>query len=1185
MNYINEKALEAGYKGVAINQQGVLSNRYKKFIKSKNGLAPFPKDMIYNTKSKRLVDKMTWLVKTGYSKNTLLKKYKDAGMVLFHTKYKNLIMENITVKTIIKQNIGSYDVPPDSIPQGTEVFAWWYNWLKANAPRNKQIRITLSTTIGGEFNYWSGIIGDVIPKSLLTMIQIGQSEGGRLWVIEAGLFNEDYEEATGFEPNVGGTIKMIEYTPIVPVNTKQRYLDGLSYHCVLTPIIKYYTDLQDGVSSVSGKKKYQTILNKLIGNNYKGKGKETKVNNIGFINKYKDGLYLEDLEELVKHLPIEIKIFSPLSLYENTKKPIYSFKAVEYPKKVFKYVNTRNDHLKIIMNDNLEEVVLSKKALYKKWNELQNEDEYYPYRRTRNGTICKIYTTNINYILDCKDQQAIIKALEQDNNLCSNVIWNDDEFSDFVLESVHYNCCVDFKDTKPKITKIVPDKSGIRKYFHQVCLIDDSDDEEDELDTETVQYHIDMKQAYYNFDKNPLYDEEQAFLARCSYYSNNISQAIASSQVGFYRIDNINFSACLNNTKKIFAKLGQVYVNRGVYPHIDLKLLTSLGVKFDVLEGVYGLNMKFKFNEDCLRKFVDGEEVYDNASKLYSNWVGLQNSIATHSCYYIKNNKPFLQTLKADLIQSKSPTTDIFWSKLGEAKIVYKKDKYSHRSHITSYITGYQRTATILQLLEFKVENIIRVVTDGIYFKLDEELEEVVCQTVPQQVLIEQSVIPYNSIGPANINPLDAGIIVDTYEMIDDTLNDLAINIETINLLTEKFNKSGIKLISTFIFDPSVLKLNYAGEDYISYNDVKKNDSLLRSEFIDYEKPQKMVLYAGAGGTGKTTLNIKRYNKFRLGFLAHSNKLCRGVSNEFDKLLKLAAPYHWLILDNYELLGIVLRCNCLLIDEASTITSSMIDKMKRLTPGIPLIFMGDITHQCSPVKDICYTPSIIKSKFDEVITLPRLELGEKVWRFMNCQKQTETCEVVRKMMDDRLTMNDVMNYCINQYGTVSETEFIHKVAYEDVVLSTSHNNKDDLNTKIGNKLDPKWSIIKSGNGYYVGDVVLHDEPKTASSNYEIRYCYTICSIQGETLKDYQNLYIDTRMLLHKRTLYTAISRAKYARQIKFITFNEKVVKNLEYYQNLYKNKLGYKPDDPLEYYEELHKKYDKFPGYTPLRLI
>ena len=211
----------------------------------------------------------------------------------------------------------------------------------------------------------------------------------------------------------------------------------------------------------------------------------------------------------------------------------------------------------------------------------------------------------------------------------------------------------------------------------------------------------------------------------------------------------------------------------------------------------------------------------------------------------------------------------------------------------------------------------------------------------------------------------------------------------------------------------------------------------------------------------------------------------------------------------------------------------MINTIKEKTRGIPLVFMGDITHQCLPIcidKDYKYNIKQIEKQFDKII-----ELGKdgKIRRFKDCDKQLGVAREVREMMDKNYSIIQIKDYCKKQYGTISKDDLLKEIRIKDIVLSSTHNNKNSLSEKISKVLEPKYFIKKTIGGYFASDIV-YEKPTISEKAYDIQYCYTIHSVQGETVEDNQYLYIDASNLICKRVLYTAISRAKYARQIKFI---------------------------------------------------
>tara|TARA_R110002096_G_scaffold411862_1_gene612178 strand:- start:600 stop:3818 length:3219 start_codon:yes stop_codon:yes gene_type:complete len=1061
----NIKARESGYQGNAINKKGDISLRYKKFLKEKEGNAPIPKDQLYNNDTNRLVNKTAYL-----TKGRLKKKYAKKGYVLFRQ-----TIDKIKVGKFNKSNLINKFIRPDSWDPNKsylDVGKWWIDILNTLPINGKKIRITLDCEFG-IYDVWEGVLTRKYPRPLRDLV-VKYYEGIQLYYpMFVGFDGIDYPDDLDLIGNQGGNINVVMYDEVKPIKLKQRYLLGLDYHCVLNPIIDYYKNLLENAQSAGTIKKYQATINKLQGSLYKN----GKVRVQGLLDKYKEGLYIEDLEELVETLNIGIKILSPFTLYDNNKVPIYEFRPKGFnknPEKIFHYVNSRSNHLDNIICENVETIILPIDEMKDKLEEIWDEG-FYPYKKTRDEVICKIYTGPVNYELK-NDSRDIVQEFEKRNNLTNNKIYTDSNYNQFILDGVHYNSCVDF-DTRPDYTLATNDF-----------------------------YHIDMEKAYFNFKMNPLYDKDQAFLCRCSYYSNQVPKEYAIKNVGYYRINKINLSAVNKNTRRILEKLN-VYQDGLVYPHIDLKYLDSIGANFLVLEGVYGLNMELDFGEDMKRKFMNGEES-NKGIALYSSWVGLQNSISTESKMYVKKDKEFLQAVKGDLSSIGKDTKVFINSSLVECLISYPKGVSGHRSHITGYITAYQRTATLIQLEQFKYDNLMRVVVDGIYFKNEVVekkgmyIEELGTTIYPPEKIIKE--------------------VVNIKKWITCSLEEAE---------KEFIQDSNIKLISSFKWKPQNYKSNHGGDVYIS-NDYKYRKELIKDNKITFMPAMKAVLYSGAGGTGKTWVNLNMGNKLGLRYMGHSNKLCRAIKAEYPNLK--VNPYQWLLLKNYELEKVANNANFILIDEASTLTSNMIDSIIKKTEGIPLVFMGDITHQCLPIvnndDEYKYNLEQIKGKFDLIIDLGK---DGKIRRFKDCDKQLGVAREVRDMMDKKYSTYDIKEYCKNQYGVINEDDLMKEIRIKDIVLSSTHNNKDSLTEKISKVLEPKYFIKKTTGGYYASDVV-YEKPKISDKAYIIQYCYTIHSVQGETVEDNQNLYIDSRNLYNSRVLYTAISRAKYARQIKFI---------------------------------------------------
>lgn len=85
--------------------------------------------------------------------------------------------------------------------------------------------------------------------------------------------------------------------------------------------------------------------------------------------------------------------------------------------------------------------------------------------------------------------------------------------------------------------------------------------------------------------------------------------------MGIYTISNIQFSedSKLNNINNMLI----IYSNMNSYPLPELNMLTSLGVKFDIIYGAYGSTFDCRFTEDMIKSKDEIDGV-----PFYSRYVG-----------------------------------------------------------------------------------------------------------------------------------------------------------------------------------------------------------------------------------------------------------------------------------------------------------------------------------------------------------------------------------------------------------------------------------------------------------------------------------------------------------------------------------------------------------------------------------
>lgn len=1102
----NKVRLQTAFVGRAMNSNGVLSIRYKKFVKNSEGInAPLPDDKIYNAVTQNIVNRKSFLKVNGSLRNQYVNKYS---------------ILNDTIVPYIPPTIYNAPQVPTNIFSNTDgntgiltPIEFWLNWIKSHWSRirGKSTRFNLYSSQGVMYNTRLWDVPDLpflfklIPPDIKTLIWNGASD------------EPDFFTMIDFSGEIGA-MEIVIFTAVEPVDIEQFFLDCKDSHCVLSPISNYLKNRMEASDSIHTKKKYQQHINAIDGKQLKHSFKD------GLIQKYKNGMNKESLQELCDLLKIRIVVYSPFVLFSEVglKDHIFEIKWKGDINHTFSYINTRLNHLELYTNDNDDEDVLnnvvcsSQETTYLSIDEmiqklkwcLTNLD-YFPYQEV-NNIPRRILTAEQNYRL-IDDSKDIIDAFEKKNNLQNNRISTDDPFHHYIMAGVHTNGGCDFN-------------------YREVGLMTNQ---------------IDMEKAFYNHKTCPYYNPECAFMSRPSIfrdfrkdgilteirqYANHNKLYIDNDDIvkwycmrhtGYYKIDGLDATNLLDtdyNKWAIINLLGVqqrhtenietiydtgdieenfgIYKNGGIYTHLDIKLLNDIGVDFYIIDGIMGESQELEWGDDMIKKFSNGVEQNDDVivedclkdmvdkisgdksirhnkqkTRLYASWTGRQLCCSTIQSYQIKKDLKYLKAMaKASQDIGRSDKFYIYKERIGnsvkeidKAKVSYDIGHSSHRGHIAGYIYAYQRISTILQLLNFKVENLYRVNTDGIYYKGE-------CPAIVSTFRYENKIFPNNFVSPYGYS-------------------------------SHKFN---------------------LGTDY----------QLIPYDKLGTELYEDRNILLGAGGTGKTYRCMNDGGLLKVGYMAHSNKLVQS-QNEWKGF---KCPYQWILMDNPQLNKKVLKCNTLLIDEASTLNICDYRKIIKRCKGIKLIFMGDLGYQADPIapKYENYEKWNLKTITN---MMGRIETLTYNYRFKNCKLQKNICEKFRENCDK--DFHKLLEFCMTQYGHIDYNQFYNEVKDRDIILSSRHIVADEVNKKLSTILKPKYSILKktlckkNGKTYYAKDV-LYEKPPIGEKSYEIRYCYTIHSIQGETLEDDMNLYIMGDYLNCRKILYTAISRAKYHRQIKFV---------------------------------------------------
>jgi len=795
----------------------------------------------------------------------------------------------------------------------------------------------------------------------------------------------------------------------------------------------------------------------------------------GYIEKYKNGVPQNDLQKICNDLQININITSPF----NKDKIYFNIESTRKALKKFNYINTKFDHVDLDELLNKEIIELCEEEFNNKLKELNDKNIFYTWKMN-NNKISKIFTFENTYQIINKHKE-IFKEFETLTGLkyCKIDDIDDKYLSKYVRDSVHVNGCIDFINTR-----------HLNKYNNAGLLLDIGiEEEEDNIYINKYNYydneiitrnneitidkikHIDQKKAYTNYILSDYYE---GFLGKITDWR----KTTKIEQVGLYRITNIDFSNANEQLKKYNEKMS-IYHNDNIYPSFEIKFLLDNNVKLDIIEGCWGIkpidiNLYEPKGISLLGKTVNGDKIINSENIIFDKMLNEKvDGIAYYAIYAGLTNSS-LSLNDNFYMKTTQDHYNIMKNQMGEDIKLYNNDmckvsyKKDHSYHLSQYLSFITGYQRIQVLEQLMTMNINNIVR----------------------------------------------VCVDGIYYINED------NLELKNCFREKNDKM------TF--------LNIAGDSYIS--NIQKYYSINMNEYREHYKTQ---LCLGPGGSGKTHYNIVDKGLIKSLFVAPSWKLARNKKQEYNCDVSVWAR---VITDDPEiLLKTKRRYNVFIFDEVSMMSEEDKNFILLNYNDCKLIFCGDIGYQlpCIGFK----TEKIIDRFLDiereiKVPLTPINNIGfDNYLEFKtdyrsNDIKLNEIKKYLRESIDNKsVKYNYVKNYLLNNIKLISNEELLNKYDINDMILTHKNVCKDKYTELLKDKFKDinKYYVKKNSSLYSNGDIIIGEKP---DAQCEIRHCFTVHCIQGETAK--YNLYINITDIKDLKMLYTAISRAKRMDQIYLI---------------------------------------------------
>lgn len=578
-------------------------------------------------------------------------------------------------------------------------------------------------------------------------------------------------------------------------------------------------------------------------------------------------------------------------------------------------------------------------------------------------------------------------------------------------------------------------------------------------------------------------------------------------QPGLYYIIDLDLSEA-NEKFNYYNSFMCWYSNNNIYTDAELRFLNDMGGKFKVKCGCYGFTMDFKFNDDMLNKkqFIKRVNNKDIKISFYAKFIGKCASINYHSKINMLGSKDYFSNLQDN-------HNDIRYDDhRNEATILYPKNQVFHYSHISAQVIAYQRLNLMEQLLQMEHDKIIRVCVDGIYYYSHK----------------------------CKIN-----------DIFQDKKNE------------KTFNNSPTETYLSNIFKPNKVDLFFNDIDESYKNPI---DGIIFGDKRDFYKNE---LIKGAGGNGKSYMNLTDNGHTNALYISPSWKLARDAQNKIDsggkycKYTKVSVIHRYLYMEFED--NLQRDYNVVYVDEVSQLTEHQKNKLFSIK-NTKFIFMGDIGYQLEPIIDYKDLKKfhikllqkventekdfikwindeghyeIKESGFDNIIELtndyraicPRLKRLKK-----NLRMFIDKGRYSKK--DERLQIrNEALEFSNTKIKTITDDELIKIYVKSNMILASKHEIIKKYNKMFSHI--PKYLVSGKSKYHSTGDVIYEKLENLKVKKYDdedidVNHCFTCHQIQGETLQLGEKLFINTTELFSDRMLYTAISRARTLDQIYFI---------------------------------------------------
>ena len=454
-----------------------------------------------------------------------------------------------------------------------------------------------------------------------------------------------------------GYVYVSESLRINPKRITQTFLDNKALNCVFAPIIeRCEKTICDPLVSASKQNKHKTVLN--------------KINKL--LPYYKNGVPENELDNVFKQLKLHVTLSIPFA-----KEVTHYGLPSQDSTFVINYINTRFNHVDAAGDyyNNDKPIKLPPDEFYNMVYKIKSNKEYMIYQLA-NDSIYAFKTLHNSYKLETSDLQRYFDfENRQGLNNCKLDDARDELLSKFIRCGSHQTC-----------SRINP---NYKDYDIRVKL-------------EHNFKEIDGIKAYTKFKLCKFY---RGFATRFT----DFRQTDKIVTVGYYLIGNIDWTNA-DKQLKCIQRTFNLYAGRNIFASPELEMIMSMGVKFKILGGCWGIKSDFEFDEPMLETHIINSDDMKSIPH-YSRWTGMCASLTENDNYYMDTDD--IKYAEQVVSEYAGATYNHLSKRL---RFSIRKEHPEHKCHIAGFIFAYQRMNLVQQLMTMDISKIIRINTDGIKY-------------------------------------------------------------------------------------------------------------------------------------------------------------------------------------------------------------------------------------------------------------------------------------------------------------------------------------------------------------------------------------------------------------------------------------------------------------------------------------